>query len=78
MSPESRGRICGSFTNPPKAWGDISSLISLINGISLLNYMIDEEIWLALFGILLEISSLVMHVNEGNIRDFPCFGEITD
>ena len=35
------------------------------------NTMIDEEIWLALFRILLGISCLLMHVNQGKIRNFP-------
>ena len=42
------------------------------------NTMIDEEIWLALFRILLGIWCLLMHVNKGKIRNFSCLGEITD
>ena len=36
------------------------------------NTMIDEEIWLALFGILFGIWCFLMHVNEGEIRNLSC------
>ena len=39
------------------------------------NIMIDEEIWLALFRILLGVWCLLMHANEGEIRNFPSFEE---
>ena len=40
------------------------------------NTMIDEEIWLALFRILLGIWCLLMHVNKGKIRNLPVWGKL--
>ena len=56
MSPKAEGGFVEVFTNSPEAC----------------NTMIDEEIWLALFRIRLGIWCLLMHVNEGEIRNLPC------